>query len=126
MAVKTIVHPISRNSTPSHNSVAIYDGRMLHFPKFSDFESIDQIKGQAEWLSAWLTSTLAEEVGARAMVVVPGWTVQRKSAEGISVVNPSQVPKLFEFIKPLPMSPKLIGRIIQQLELHAVMRGHQN
>lgn len=112
MAVKTMIWPGVRTHGRDGDAVVRYDGRMLHFPKFSDFETLDQAKAQAEWLSWWLSDKVGEDVCARAMVVVPGWSVRRTSADGIPVVNPMQFENLFKFIKPRPMSELLIQRIV--------------
>jgi hypothetical protein len=116
MAVKTKTRPGVRRHGHDGGAVVKYDGRMLHFPKFSDFETIDQAKVQAEWLSQWLSTDVGEDVCARAMVAVPGWSVKRTSADGIPVVNPKQFENLFKYIKPRPMSERLMQRIVLLVE----------
>lgn len=116
MAVKTETRRSARRLGHDGDAVVKYDGRMLHFPKFSDFESIDQAKVQAEWLSQWLSSEVGEDVCARAMVAVPGWSVKRTSADGIPVVNPKQFENLFKYLKPRPMSERLMQRIVLLIE----------
>ena len=116
MTVKTEARQSARRYGPDGDAVVRYDGRMLHFPKFSDFETIDQVKVQAEWISQWLTSELGEDICARAMVAVPGWSVKRTSADGIPVVNPKQFENLFKFLKPRPMSEGLMQRIVLMIE----------
>jgi hypothetical protein len=116
MAVKTETRQSARRHGQDGDAVVRYDGRMLHFPKFSDFETIDQVKVQAEWLSQWLTSELGEDICARAMVAVPGWSVKRTSADGIPVVNPKQFENLFKFLKPRPVSEGVRQRIVLMIE----------
>jgi hypothetical protein len=118
MAVKTETRYGFRSQGHDGDAVVKYDGRMLHFPKFSDFETIDQAKIQAEWLSQWLSSQVGEDICARAMVAVPGWSVKRTSADGIPVVNPKQFENLFKFIKPRPMPEDLMQRIVLLIEGH--------
>lgn len=93
-----------------------YDGRTLYFPKGDDFKTIDQAERQAAWLSNWLGKAIGEPIAARAIVALPGWFVKRSSAEGISVVNPTQFSSLFEHIKPRPLSESMITRINHQLD----------
>ena len=112
MAVKTKTWYRNRSHDRDGEAVVRYDGRMLHFPKFSDFETIDQAMAQADWLSQWLSDKVGEDICARAMVVVPGWSVKRTSADGIPVVNPKQFETLFRYIKPRPMSEGLMQRIV--------------
>lgn len=116
MAVET--KTLSRGALRNRKTDAVvtYDGRMLHFPKHSDHQSIDQAKRQATWLSQWLSTTIGEEVCARAMVALPGWYVKRTSADGIPVVNPKQFETLFKHIKPRPLSESTMGRIVRQVE----------
>lgn len=116
MAVKTKTRPGGRRHGRDGDAVVKYDGRMLHFPRFSDFETIDQVKVQAEWLSRWLSSEVGEDVCARAMVAVPGWSVKRTSADGIPVVNPKQFDNLFKYLKPRPMPEDLMQRIVLLIE----------
>ncbi len=116
MAVETMARCKGRSHNRGGDAVVAYDGRMLHFPKFSDYETIDQAKRQAEWLSQWLSSAVGEDVCARAMVAIPGWAVKRTSADGISVVNPKQFGTLFKYIRPRPISDCLMQRIINLIE----------
>lgn len=97
-------------------SIVTYDGRMLHFPKYSDHESIDQAKHQAAWLSRWISSAVGEDICARAMVAIPGWSVKRTSSDGIPVVNPKQFETLFAHIQPRPLTDTTIKRIINEFE----------
>lgn len=98
------------------DSVVTYDGRMLHFPKYSDHQIIDRAKYQAAWLSQWLSEAVGEDVCARAMVALPGWFVKRTSADGIPVVNPKQFETLFDHIKPRPLPAEMIARICSAIE----------
>jgi hypothetical protein len=111
-----VVETKTRGHNRQADAVVAYDGRMLHFPKVSDYETIDQANLKAEWISEWLSSTIGEDVCARAMVAVPGWSVKRTSADGIPVVNPKQFATLFKYIKPRPMTDGLMQHIVKQIE----------
>ena len=100
----------------SEEATVTYDGRMLTYADTSDFETIEQARQQADWLSTWLETTTGEPIAVRAIVTLPGWVVKRTSADGIPVVNPGQFASLFEHIKPRPMSEKMLNRIKEQLE----------
>jgi len=93
-----------------------YNGRVLHFPKWTDTETIVQAERQASWLSKWIGSAIGEPVAARAIVALPGWYVKRTSADGIPVVSPKQFPSLFKHIQPRKLSEETIKRIVHQLE----------
>ena len=93
-----------------------YTGRVLHFPKWTDTQIIEQAERQADWLSEWIGSAIGEPVAARAIVALPGWFVKRTSIEGIPVVNPKQFQSLFEHIKPRALSEETVRRIVHQLD----------
>ena len=116
MVVETIMRSRGRNCNDDKEAVVVYNGRMLHFPKFSDYEIIDRAKSHAEWLSEWLSLQVGQDICARAMVAVPGWTVKRISADGISVVNPGQFPKLFRYMRPRPISEDLMEHIVRLIK----------
>jgi len=111
---KTRVKGTGRSS--SGDATVSYDGRMLTYADTSDFETIEQARQQADWLSTWLETTTGEPIAVRAIVTLPGWVVKRTSADGIPVVNPGQFASLFEHINPRPLSEKMLLRIKEQLE----------
>ena len=93
-----------------------YNGRVLHFPKWTDAETIAQAERQSSWLSKWIGSAIGEPVAARGIVALPGWFVKRTSADGIPVVNPKQFISLFKHIQPRDLPEETIKRIVHQLE----------
>ncbi len=115
-AVETKARSKATTKNRVEDATVEYDGRALYFPKGDDFETIDQARRQASWLSNWLGKAIGEPIAARAIVALPGWFVKRSSSEGISVVNPGQFSSLFEHIKPRPLSESMITRINQQLD----------
>ena len=116
MAVETGTRSKSSSRNREFDPVVTYDGRMLHFPKYSDYEIIEKAKHQAAWLSNWIASTVGEDIAARAMVALPGWSVKRTSADGILVVNPSQIETLFKHIKPRPLTESQLASIVSEID----------
>lgn len=116
MAVETRTRSKAASRNRDLDPVVTYDGRMLHFPKYSDYQIIEKAKHQASWLSGWLASILGEDIAARAMVALPGWSVKRTSADGIPVVNPSQIETLFKHIKPRPLTESQVASIVSQID----------
>ena len=116
MAVETKTRSKSSSRNREFDPVVTYDGRMLHFPKYSDYEIIEKAKHQAAWLSDWIASTVGEDIAARAMVALPGWSVKRTSADGIPVVNPNQIETLFKHIKPRPLSESQLASIVSEID----------
>jgi hypothetical protein len=93
-----------------------YNGKILMFPNGDDYKTIAQAERQASWISEWISRAIGEQVAARAIVALPGWFVKRTSAEGISVVNPEQLPSLFKHIKPRLLTDEMITDIVHQLD----------
>jgi hypothetical protein len=104
-------------------TIVEYNGRLLHFPKWTDTGTVLQAKRQAAWLSKWISSAIGEPVAARGMVVLPGWYVKRTSADGLPVVNPKQLPSVFKHIRPRKLSEETIARIVHQLEQKCARGG---
>ncbi len=95
-----------------------YDGRTLVFPRGEDHVGLQAAVLLAKRLSERLSELLDEQVAARAILSLPGWTVKRTASEGISVVNPRQFASLFEYIQARFLEPEAvqyIARLILQL-----------
>jgi len=116
MAVETKTRSKSSSRNRDLDPVVTYDGRMLHFPKYSDYEIIEKAQHQAAWLSSWISSAVGEDIAARAMVALPGWSVKRTSADGIPVVNPNQIETLFRHIKPRPLTESQMTSIVSEID----------
>jgi len=93
-----------------------YNGHALFFPRATDDHTIARAENQAEWLSEWLGRATGEEVAVRAVVAAPGWFIKRTTPTGIPVVNPKQVPSLFAYIQPRPLTDAQIEAIARRLE----------
>jgi hypothetical protein len=94
----------------------ISDGERLRFPMWVTTEPIDQAKAQAVWLSKWLSSAVGDPVKVSSMVTIPGWYIERKSPNGVPVLNPKQVKAYIEAKKEEVLSESMIKRICHQLE----------
>jgi hypothetical protein len=116
MTVDTVSRSQGAFSGRKADAIVTYDGRMLHFPGYSDHWIVDGAKYQAAWLSQWLSYSLGKDIYARAMVIMPGWFIKRTSAHGIPVVNPKQLETLFSHIKPRPLTAEMVGRICESIE----------
>lgn len=72
----------------------IYDGRALAYPWGEERHGLDQARKQAEWLKDHLAAALREEVGVRAALALPGWSIIRKGTGAVEVVNPRELAQL--------------------------------
>jgi len=115
-AVETKARSKPSSGRGREDATVEYTGRVLHFPKWTDTQIIEQAERQADWLSEWIGSAIGEPVAARAIVALPGWFVKRTSIDGIPVVNPKQFQSLFGHIKPRTLSEETIRRIVHQLD----------
>lgn len=116
IAVETMARTKASSRNREPEPVVTYDGRMLHFPKYSDYQIIEKAKHQAEWLSHWIADTAGEEIAARAIVALPGWSVKRTSADGIPVVNPGQIETLFKHMRPRPLLDNQVASIVRLID----------
>jgi len=115
-AVETKARSKPNSDRRNEDATVEYNGRVLHFPKWTDTETIDQAERQSSWLSKWLGSAIGEPVAARGIVALPGWYVKRTSPNGIPVVNPKQFSSLFTHIQSRELSEETIKRIVHQLD----------
>jgi hypothetical protein len=93
-----------------------YDGERLIFSSWVTTEPIDQAKAQAAWLSKWLSGAVGDPVKVWPMVTIPGWYIDRKSPNGVPVLNPKEVKIYLDARKETVFSESMIKRICHQLE----------
>ena len=105
------------------HDTATYDGRALFFPGKEDHETVSQACEDAEKLSEWLSEALDIPLAARAIVALPGWRIKRTSAEGISVINPTQFEALFQYVRPRPLTTEEVALISARMEQLCISPG---
>ena len=115
-AIETKARSKPTSENRQKDATVEYDGRALHFPKYTDTKILEQAEHQEKWLSKWISSAVGEDIAARAIVALPGWLVKRTSSEGISVVDPKRFASFFEHVGPRELSDEMIERIVHQLD----------
>lgn len=115
-AVETKARSKGSGKKPMDEAKVIYDGERLRFPNWVTAEPIDQAKAQAAWLTKWLSSAVGDPVKVSPIVTIPGWFIDRKSPNGIPVLNPKQVKTYLDSKKEEMLSESMIKRICHQLE----------
>jgi hypothetical protein len=115
-ALETLTRPKPARAGGVEQTTAAYNGQVLFFPHTTDDHSVARAEKRAEWLSEWLGRATGEKVAVRAVVAAPGWLIKRTTPAGIPVVNPKQIPSLFEHIKPRPLTDAQIEGIAHRLE----------
>jgi hypothetical protein len=116
-ALETTTWPKPARAGGVEPATLAYNGHVLFFPHATDDHTVARAEKRAEWLSEWLGRATGEEVAVRAVVAAPGWFIKRTTPAGIPVVNPKQIPSLFEHIKPRPLTEAQIEGIADRLEL---------
>jgi hypothetical protein len=106
-----------RNGLPDHK--AQYDGQRLIYPWGSDTHGLEQAMRNAETLSRWLSSALAERIAVEPILALPGWFVERKARGPVRVVSAKELPLAFP--KEERLTEKLCAQICHQLEQKALL-----
>jgi hypothetical protein len=117
-ALQRLIQPTGGPSGPDSEPVVTYNGRALFYPHGREHSVLDHAHEQAERFSEWLSQGLETPISARAILALPGWRVKRISADGISVINPTQLEALFQYIKPRPISTGEMQTIIARIQDH--------
>lgn len=73
----------------------VYDGRFLQFPWGPDDRSIGQATDRAIQLMRWLEKRFGTAVPVTPVIVLPGWSVERKAGNDI-VVSGREVCQVFD------------------------------
>jgi hypothetical protein len=116
-SVETKTRSKSSDKKGSKNSTVIYDGASLIFPRYTDTASLKQARINAIWLQKWLTSAVGEPVNVDAILTIPGWYVERRSApRGVNVLSPKEIKSFLKNKKETPLSDSMIKRIVHQLD----------
>jgi len=93
----------------------IYDGQHLRFPLWVETRCLDGARRQAHWLSRWLGSTVGAAVTVYALLVLPGWLVNRRKWGDVVLLSE----KDYQFLTTLrvrPLTDTLVTQISHQLE----------
>ncbi|MBI5895811.1 MAG: hypothetical protein HZB24_07360 [Desulfobacterales bacterium] len=117
-ALQRLIQSTGGHSGPDSEPVVTYNGRALFYPHGREHLVLDWAHDQAERFSEWLSEGLETPLSARAILALPGWRVKRISADGISVINPTQLEALFQYIKPRPISTGDLQTIIARIQAH--------
>jgi hypothetical protein len=115
-AVETKARSKGSRGNRTDEAKVTYDGEELRFPGWVTTEPIDQAKAQATWLSKWLSSAVGDPVKVSPMVTLPGWFIEKKSPNGLPVLNPKQVKSYLNAKKEEVLSESMIKRICHQVE----------
>jgi Nuclease-related domain len=94
----------------------IYDGQKLHFPDWAETKPLKQARKRAQWLSKWLSSAVGDYIHVQPVVALPGWFVDRMSANGLPVINPREVRSILNSNQGSALDEKMLSRIVHQID----------
>jgi hypothetical protein len=100
-----------------------YDGRQLHFPDFSESDSPNQIKANANTLSKELKRRTGENVKVIPILTLPGWWINRQVNDPeVAVLNSKEIRRHISSTPPAGLNEKLLNQIIGFLEEKAEIK----
>ena len=106
--------PRKRASIKGLERAKVYsDGEALRFPTWKDVRFIPQARLNAKTLAEWLASATGEPVPVRAILTLPGWSVERLKGSDVNVLRPDEIKRSFP--SKAILSPEQIQRITHQL-----------
>jgi hypothetical protein len=116
-AVETKGRPKQARGSGKAGSTVRYDGKALQFPDRRETKPVDQANRTAEWLHKWLTKAVGEPVPVRAVLLLPGWWVERVGRGDVLVGNAKEIGQVVAPDRNIPpISSSLQTRIDHQLD----------
>lgn len=106
--------PVQKNGKSEYK--VIYNGKKLTFPSWTEENSLDQAKRQANSLQKWLTSAIGEPIEVNPVLAIPGWYIERTSNQGILVINGKNSLKALRTANGIQLNNKLISQVAHQLD----------
>ncbi len=103
----------SLSRQPDHE--VSYDGKALTFPRYTDSDSLEQTRRNAQWLQTFLSSAVGETVEVQPVLALPGWFFSSGVRTSLKVLNPKMIPGLVAS-NPSVLSPRMIQQVTHQLE----------
>lgn len=103
----------SRNNQKDH--CVMLENDLLRFPRGVDRTSIAQTRRGADWLAKQLSRTTSENVKVEGVLVFPGWFVERKSRNEITVLSGKEIPNFFKG-RPAQLTALHVERIASFLD----------
>jgi hypothetical protein len=115
-AVETKARQKPTNGNGQSDARVVYDGQKLQFPDWTETKPLKQARRQAQWLAKWLRSAVGDSIDVQPVVTLPGWYVERKSANGFPVINPKNFRLIIKPDKRKLLDESMITRINHQID----------
>lgn len=98
-----------------------YDGKVLHFPGWSETKPLQQAERQARWLEQKLGKATGETVKVRGVLALPGWFVINQVRGSVAVMNPRKPDWMARPIGDSRLDETQVQRIAYQLEQMSIV-----
>ncbi len=93
--------------------VTVREGE-LEFPWGAERGALEQAERNARTLEKWVRQSSQEQVTAQAVLLLPGWLVDRRARGSVTVLNPKEARKALTG-RPKILAPEVVERIAHQL-----------
>lgn len=116
-AIETKGRPKMARGSGRKGSSVSFDGGCLRFPGWIETRPIEQARANAVWLSRWLTKAVGADVAVSAVVLLPGWWVERTGRGDVAVGNAKEIEQIVErHADSRRMTDQLCAQIVHQLD----------
>ncbi|UCF94655.1 MAG: NERD domain-containing protein [Desulfobacterales bacterium] len=115
-AVETKARQKPTTGSGRSDAKVFYDGKKLQFPDWTETKPLEQARRQAQWLSKWLSSAVGASIDVQPVITLPGWYVERTSANGFPVINPKNFRSILKSSKTKPLDTSMVTRIVHQID----------
>ncbi len=115
-AVATKAWQTAKTGNGQSDGKVIYDGQKLHFPDWTETKPLKQARRRAQWLSKWLSSAVGDYIHVQPVVALPGWFVDRMSANSLPVINPREARSILNSNQGSVLDEKMVSRIVHQID----------
>lgn len=119
---KPLVKSKGQNKPRNKQFNVVVKGTLLEFPTWKDTKSVEQAIRQGKWVSNWLTKSTGQEIQAAAVLIIPGWYIERKEKPIIPVLPHNNLANTFPKLLGSSLDSKTIDRICYQIA-QRVQRG---
>ena len=93
----------------------VFDGKEIHWPKFSESDSLNQAQAGARSVSKLLTGATGERIYVQPILTTPGWWIDDNVEHAVWVLNPKRIKSFVEASRRSQLEPAQVQRIISQL-----------
>jgi len=98
------------------DATAVFNGHALQFPDWQTSDPLAQAERQANWLSKWLSKTMADQIVVTPVLALPGWWVERTGRGKVSVFSGGELKGLLRSIRVQRLGEQQMQQIAGRIE----------